>query len=493
VGPSTGNLLAGSIIFGISVTTIQVIGMLAQLLVPWPKSIMGFVELSRYFVLDANAIRMECVVGKSPLDRYATMFMLPFLVAAMLGCLTLLSLALPRLSRRRLEAWTWRRLFNTICHMGQALFISVTVIAALPMQCYRHPNGKSTVVSFQSVLCFEGEATHTRFLLMSFSLLLLVVLPFCAIAAWGSYSVYVGSQTQGATAPQLTMYRFLIYRFRPGVWWWGNVFNVRQFLLGLTPLVAPDDAASQLAYFLFVAVVYLVLTLAVMPWRTLEINFFDALTTGFVMAIGISMTTFIPASRNEGTQTALLVLLTILTLACMGAAGLYGLVMMYMRGRKGDFGVVFPRPKESSMFADFCRSIIKEVADLDPAQHRKLLEDLPTVDRLLIDQALTVFMATSRRLYLPMTRRNSTTSFHRSLCLVHCPAEEEEETASSSTACCGDLRAAAGEPLEPLVNSREVGAEETASSRTVWCSDLRAAAGEPSEPPVNSREVAAEE
>jgi len=55
------------------------------------------------------------------------------------------------------------------------------------------------------------------------------------------------------------------------------------------------------------------------------------------------------------------------------------------------------------------------------------------------------------------------------------------------------LRAAAGEPLEPLVNSREVGAEETASSRTVWCSDLRAAAGEPSEPPVNSREVAAEE
>uniref|UniRef100_A0A7S4S4N4 Leucine-binding protein domain-containing protein n=1 Tax=Alexandrium monilatum TaxID=311494 RepID=A0A7S4S4N4_9DINO len=441
VAISTGNVLACSIIFGLSVTVVQVFGMLGQLMVPWPASIEKLVKLSRVLVSDGDAMGLECLVGKGPMEKYLAMFALPFLVVAILGGLAILSLALPRLTRGRLEAWSWRRVFNTLCHMGQALFITVTVVAASPMQCFTHPNGKSTMASFPSVLCFEGGATHARFLLMSFSLLVLLVIPFIAVAAWGSYSVYVSTQTRGIDAPQMTMYRFLVYRFRPSVWWWANVFNVRQLLLGLTPMVTPDDTANQLVYMLFVVLAYLAVMTAFLPWRTLEINLFDMLTTCLIAGIGITMTTFIPASKYEGRQVALLVTITVLTLTCIGLAGAYALVMLKRRGKSGHFGYIFPPPEDMKKFADHSQSIMQSLAGMSRSEFRLFLEELSTIDRLLVDKVVNVFAMTSEGHSVTRGPRRST--FNRSLRLVH-PASDEPPTPEGEGLCPGDVESQSG-------------------------------------------------
>merc|ERR1712232_199608 len=74
------------------------------------------------------------------------------------------------------------------CGLGtlfMVFFISIATTVLVPFQCVSSPNGQSTVVEYQAVVCFDSEK-HTQMLIVA---VVAFMLPL-AYVSWCSWVVY---------------------------------------------------------------------------------------------------------------------------------------------------------------------------------------------------------------------------------------------------------------------------------------------------------------
>merc|ERR1712013_788187 len=65
---------------------------------------------------------------------------------------------------------------NTLLTIAQGLLITLANISMSAFQCFRHPNGKSSIYQFPQIICWENA--HVPFLILSLWMLASVVVPF---------------------------------------------------------------------------------------------------------------------------------------------------------------------------------------------------------------------------------------------------------------------------------------------------------------------------
>eukprot|EP00405_Crypthecodinium_cohnii_P027270 CAMPEP_0206514598 /NCGR_PEP_ID=MMETSP0324_2-20121206/62227_1 /ASSEMBLY_ACC=CAM_ASM_000836 /TAXON_ID=2866 /ORGANISM="Crypthecodinium cohnii, Strain Seligo" /LENGTH=78 /DNA_ID=CAMNT_0054007091 /DNA_START=20 /DNA_END=253 /DNA_ORIENTATION=+ len=78
------------------------------------------------------------------------------------------------------------------------------------------------MTSFPEVLCWE-TSNHTWIVICGVIIGITFVLPFIA----GSILAVIRAPTVKDPAGHYQRWRFLLYRFRPDVWWWGIIFLIR--------------------------------------------------------------------------------------------------------------------------------------------------------------------------------------------------------------------------------------------------------------------------
>lgn len=156
--------------------------------------------------------------------------------------------------------WDFDKVLNTIGQMLEIVYIRIAAIVVVPLQCYQYPNGRKSLSQYPQVLCWEDD--HRPLLGLAGFVLFCFVIPFACVTLWGSFFVVKPGGQQMKYTKRL---RFLLFRFRPDYWWWGNVFNVRQLALVFVSSLPVEDPYAQAIYVNSVLGVYLVLTTRYWP------------------------------------------------------------------------------------------------------------------------------------------------------------------------------------------------------------------------------------
>jgi ABC-type branched-subunit amino acid transport system substrate-binding protein len=390
------NSLAMSVGIGLLVTLSQLLGNLNQLPLPWPSDVKAILKVSSFMMFDTGSITLECMVGNTASAQYIFRVIAPFVV--IVGALTLhvvskfALLCSPGLCKRIRCPWEIDKTFNLMGQVLQALFIAFVAVVATAAQCYSHPNGTQSLVTYPAVIC--GSDDHAPIIVMAALLIVLFILPFMTVTAYANW--HAPSQSHNPNSHHLIRYRFLFYRFRPTVWWWGTVIVVRQFLLAIAPTVQPDDPYAQIAYLVSVLLLYICLVCYQWPWKSSEINIAETVTICFLTVFTVLVGGFAAATPAKPTYSALMVALLGLMAVVVGCLIFGAGILILCRGRKMAFGRQYLQSQEERRIVTqdwyiLCSNI--SILDMDDVQH--LLYSMPSYDRKMVCETYDAFKAIS--------------------------------------------------------------------------------------------------
>eukprot|EP00747_Dinoflagellata_sp_TGD_P048057 gnl/TRDRNA2_/TRDRNA2_145378_c1_seq1.p1 gnl/TRDRNA2_/TRDRNA2_145378_c1~~gnl/TRDRNA2_/TRDRNA2_145378_c1_seq1.p1 ORF type:complete len:372 (+),score=24.54 gnl/TRDRNA2_/TRDRNA2_145378_c1_seq1:87-1118(+) len=233
---------------------------------------------------------------------------------------------------------------------------------------------------------------------MVLALLLMVgfVFPYVAGTLWANCAV----RSKGHTEMQahIERFQFLLYRYRPDVWWWGIVFNIRQTLLAFSPMVTPDDPSSQVIYVICVIIMYLALVSTFWPWKTIEVNLLDIASICVLAVMIVTVGSFIPESKWTMKHTVLLVISIVVIILGVATLLIYAAVNICKNGAKGDFGLKFLQGRPAKILASEWMSLCKGFLELDDESQFALVASMTNYDRRVLDHAISSIQAASEGL-----------------------------------------------------------------------------------------------
>ena len=252
----------------IMVSFFQNLGVMHSIRMEWPPFLSSFLEVASVF-LDLEGYGTACLAGPDAW-QYGLQISLVYFVALMLPAAWVLSNIF--LKNCGL-AWDPLRTISVMGTIFQLGFTTLAALSRVPFMCYRHPTGRYSIAKHSNVLC--GESPHMEGLGISLMVVLMIFLSACFYAA--------------AKAPswseKLPAIRFLIFRFRPQIWWFGLVLLVRGGVLPLCGVVVPDMPRFSLAMMGSILMTYLCVQTWLQPWKAPILNLVDSLTTGIFVLL----------------------------------------------------------------------------------------------------------------------------------------------------------------------------------------------------------------
>jgi hypothetical protein len=381
----TSTVAGGALAVGIVVTAGQLLGTFNRLNVAWPESVDGMFGSFQIFLFDPDVLGLECVMGNSGTAVFPLKCMSPFM---MIATILLYWVASRALVAFKMESWALNKTLNCIGIFLQVAFIAIIGMIAVPFQCYSHPNGQSSVASYPQILC--GSSEHSSLVALAMVLLMVIVIPFAALNAWITLKVRAWSSAEGGDLAALIRFRYLFFRFRPDVWWWGNVYNVRQLLLAFSPMVQPDDPASQVIFITVVLVFYLGIVCAWMPWKAREINFLDAVSVFLLALTAVQVTSFMePAPGAKAHQSVMWAFIGFIFVSCIGMM-IYTAIDLALKGKRGMYGLRYPRGKTMQVFANEWAVLCQTYARGSEQDIVEWLERMNDYDRMSVDAVVSL-------------------------------------------------------------------------------------------------------
>merc|ERR1712023_5838 len=104
---------------------------------------------------------------------------------------------------------------NTFGCVFQLMFVTILLSVIQPMRCFAHPNGKSSMQMFPDMLC--GEGSHTPMVVLAF----FGTIPLILFTLFYAYIVITIPDKALSDSAVSVWFKFVIYRFLPGTWYWG--------------------------------------------------------------------------------------------------------------------------------------------------------------------------------------------------------------------------------------------------------------------------------
>uniref|UniRef100_A0A6U4BQC4 Tyrosine-protein kinase ephrin type A/B receptor-like domain-containing protein n=1 Tax=Vitrella brassicaformis TaxID=1169539 RepID=A0A6U4BQC4_9ALVE len=176
----------------------------------------------------------------------------------------------------RSDVMSLDKTINTIGMMINILYIAFVSNVCVIFQCFEHPNGRYTVREHPEITCFDPETGYgkrwtTTYLPLGIFGLLVYVIGVFVYFAWISYISPFHFDEPGFR----TRYRFLFFRFRPDVYWWGSILLLRNCLLAMVPAIVPNDGHLQIFLTICLLLIFLGLQIFFWPWRSVLNNVMD--------------------------------------------------------------------------------------------------------------------------------------------------------------------------------------------------------------------------
>jgi hypothetical protein len=281
-------LYCTSTAFGNLVSAMQVFAVYHMLTIPWPEATKAFLEFASLFALDLQILNVGCAYGTTAAARYLTsaLFM-PFVLFLIVIEYYIFNFLVKVNVLPKKRAWTWPKAFNQAGQLYSMTFTTSSVLALSSMTCYSHPVDKKSLVGYPEVICGTGE--HITIILFGGFLTL------CATAFLGM--VVFATCKAPAKAAQgnvifLQRFRFVFFRFRVDVWYWGATLLIRGLILASIPPLVPDSAHLQMILIVGALLVPLVLQVRKWPWKAPLLNVVDAIISGMLIFMIVSASGF---------------------------------------------------------------------------------------------------------------------------------------------------------------------------------------------------------
>ncbi|CAJ1377702.1 unnamed protein product, partial [Effrenium voratum] len=259
-------LFTTSLAMGMAVTTLQSVGIISMMTVKWPVDLKGIFGWLQIFILDIDSFGFTCLAGSTTSLRYIGSVV--FFPVALIWILAsyFLSQLLPT-SRR----WEWAKTLSLMGQFMQVGFSTMSTIALAPLMCYTHPNGQQSILKYPNVIC--GDPAHTAMLVAGSLLLSVGSCGFVALCTYAAVKVPVWSSREEHKRVQSA--RFLLFRFRLDIWWYGVPLLIRGPLLSLPIVLATDAPPVQVICVAVVLMMFLCLQAVMWPWKVPLINLLD--------------------------------------------------------------------------------------------------------------------------------------------------------------------------------------------------------------------------
>eukprot|EP00435_Cladocopium_sp_Y103_P056223 s396_g18.t3 len=261
---------------------LQNLGILSVVSVPLPETLKMLFEWSSLFVLNLRSLGLSCA-SSDGMQQYLMSSMF-FLIVVM--TFPLLGYVTQFCSCMRNRGWNWG-FYKTVCVTGkflQSCFTLMCNIGLVPFMCFRHPNGRHSILKYPNTFC--GSAEHGTMQLFGVLVLVLSFTHFI-LCCWASWK----APTWSLLSPErIRGIGFFIGNFRPSTWWFGLILLARGPLLSLPVVLSPNVPGIQLALMLCVLIVSFTWQLWFLPWKAPVLNLVDAISTAlFLILLAISL------------------------------------------------------------------------------------------------------------------------------------------------------------------------------------------------------------
>ncbi|CAE7297920.1 unnamed protein product [Symbiodinium sp. CCMP2592] len=361
---------------GMMVSLFQNLGVIQTASVPFPSRLQVFLGVSQIFLLDLHSLGFSCAVG-GPVQRFAGTCAFFFAVVSGLAAAALLTnLLLPR--RLSWLAWQKYKTMSTIGQFCQVSFTTMTNVGLVPFMCYRHPAGVQSVLKYSDVFCFSTE--HT--LMQCFGIAILALsgafLTSCFYFAWKAPS-WSGKAIQGGV-------RFLIFRFRPNVWWFGLVLIARGPLLSMPAVAAPNMPAVQSVCLLGILLLSLQLQVWYLPWKAPVLNVVDGVTNlllVMLLAVGLGRLGSDPEGGPavlDSMASAIYVMMMLTVLGLMFLLGVTALFCKRIGGTDQPWVMNLGQPPASKELCNNLAGFLHNQKDIQDDRVQQVLEALCIYD-----------------------------------------------------------------------------------------------------------------
>jgi hypothetical protein len=195
----------------------------------------------------------------------------------------------------------------------------------------------------------------------------------------------------------LQSFRFVFFRFRVDVWYWGAALIIRGLILASIPPLCPDIPHLQMLLIVFVMLVPLVLQVRKWPWKAPLLNVVDAIISGVLIFMLLTSVAFMDELANSEADayktmiTVELVLLHVVLIALIVMA-VVGLVKRGPMGSPADvfnLGVV-PDP---ALLATVWKSLSCTVSNMDETLVQDACKQLPVYDLWSMESVLSILVS----------------------------------------------------------------------------------------------------
>lgn len=252
---------------GVIVSSLQSLALLGLMSAKWPATFDKTSSGLQFFVLDMDSLGLPCFVGgTSEISFVATAFLCPAMLLWLAICHV--SSRLSCLRRFGGQGWKWPFTLNTMGLGFQLGFGTLAAVSLKPMMCYRHPNGRHSVLSYPAIFC--GESGHGLLLACGIGLLALFVLGFmviCSYAVWNLPRWSVQGKYQ-----RVQSFRFCTSNFRFGSYGFIIPLLCRGLGFSLSIVAGTNLPPLQTGLVTIVLVTYTVAQATLRPWKGPAIN-----------------------------------------------------------------------------------------------------------------------------------------------------------------------------------------------------------------------------
>jgi len=301
----TNSVLALVSITGMLFGAVQAMGVFSNLNMQFPEPLRSIFFLATTFSINLDVLKLGCVFPFNPLTKFLFRQLIP--PAAIVACFVMLLLKKRFLSK---SIHVMVEFGNTVGAIGTVLFLSILQSVLSPFTCYYHPNGKASMTSSPSVLCFE-DPVHAQLLAISTLSFVLTIVPFIAFAILGTarYKTFMVG-VSSASGRWMHTYRWLFFRFVPERYYYGVLFLTRSLMISFVPIVVSKDFALQVMAMTVILIGFMLLQMSMRPWRSAMTNGIDSAMVSMLL---LMLMCGILSTANEPKESTVLMTATTIT------------------------------------------------------------------------------------------------------------------------------------------------------------------------------------
>jgi len=388
----------------LAVNVMQSLALFGLMSAKWPETFEQISSSLQIFVLDMKNLSLNCLLGgNSALSYVASTVVFPLVLLWLVICHAVSRLICSR--KCGLHRWKWPFTFNTMGLFLQLGFGTMAAVSMKPMMCYRHPNGRHSVVSYPSILC--GEAGHG--LMVVFGILSLILL--VGFVALCSYAVWkLPRWSLEGEYKKVQSFRFCTWNFRSDTYGFIIALLCRGLGFAVAVVVGTNAPPVQTGLASMVLITYAMMQAWLRPWKAPVINVADTVLSACLVVLA-NRSFHVDGLLEEEFREYFTLLILLLTFACLASLVLLCVVGVALQLAGVDWNCVLSGGGHDAMkIAQSLKQCAEWLMKLETAHLQSEIEAMNSYDVMTILNLISVIEADIQNTKPDRSDRATTTS-----------------------------------------------------------------------------------